>query len=201
MKKDTLITPEFKVSYPKVFKPELNKLNNQMEFSVMALFKKGEDLSALKKAAQEALVEKFGQAKVAELAKAGKLRTPFRDQKDKAYTDEATGKSVMPAGMEEGAIFITLRTKQRPGVVDMSVKTIDALNENEFYGGCFAKASVSVYAYEKGTNYGVNFGLRNIQKTKDGDPLGSRTRPQDDFAPIEGIAGADTTATSTSLFD
>lgn len=195
-----VLTPFFVVSYPKLFKPELNKLNNKLEHSLVALFKKGEDLSALKKAAQDELQEFFG-ARLPDLIKSGRIKTPFRDQGEKEYTDEATGKRVMPQGMEKGAIFFTLRSKQKPGVLAADGKT-EIVVESDLYAGCWARASVAVNAYEKGANVGVNFYLRHIQKYKDGDPLGSRTKPQDDFAPIEvpAEAGGSGPADATSIF-
>lgn len=53
-------TPEFRVSYPKVFKPELNTLNGKQEYSVVALFPIGANLTALKKAAQAAVEKEWG---------------------------------------------------------------------------------------------------------------------------------------------
>lgn len=196
-KSKVVITPEFRVSYPKVFKPEPNKLkNNELEYSMQALFPKGADLSTLKKAAQEALQEKFG-ARLPQLVKEGKLKTPFRDQGEKEYTRD-DGVKVMPPAMEKGAIFLTLRTKQKPGVVDQNVQSI--MNEADFYGGCYAKAAVTVYAYEKGSNCGVNFGLQHVQKTRDGESLGSRTRAEDAFAPIDTPATGGS-ADAGGLFD
>lgn len=196
----SIITPEFRVSYPKVFKPEPNKLkNNELEYSVTALFPKGADLTALKKAAQEAAIEKFGEPRAKLLASQGKLRLPFRDQGEKAKIDEATGKEMLPPAHEKGAIFLILRTKQKPGVVDQNVQ--DIMDSTQFYGGCYANASLTVYAYERGGNTGVNFGLKNIQKTRDGEALGGgKTKPQDDFAPIEGVGGGQA-ADAGSLFD
>ena len=51
-----VITPEFRASYPKLFKAEVNQMSGKAEYSVVALFKKGEDLTALKKAAEQALI-------------------------------------------------------------------------------------------------------------------------------------------------
>lgn len=195
----SIITPEFRVSYPKVFKPEPNKLKGgKLEYSIVALFPKNADLTALKKLATEAAVEKFGAEKAKLLHSQGKLRMPFRDQGEKAFIDEATQKEMLPAAHEKGAMFLNLRTEQKPGVVDSNVQEI--IDSTQFYGGCYAKASVTVYAYEKGTNAGVNFGLKNVQKTRDGDALGSaRSKPQDDFAPIAGVGGSEGSA--DSLFE
>jgi hypothetical protein len=187
-------TPKFRVSYPNVFKAKKNDLNGQEEFSLVALFPKGADLSALKKAAQEAVVEKWG----SDPKKHPKnLRSPFRKHEEKQYENDS-GQTVYPPGMEEGGIFLNLKSKQRPGIVDQNVQ--DILVESEFYAGCYARATVRAYAYDNKGNAGVAFGLQNIQKMAEGDPLGSRTKAQDDFAPIAG-AGTSEGASADSLFN
>lgn len=193
----TLLTPRFRVSYPKVWKPELNDLNGKMEYSVVALFPKDADLSELKDAAVAALEKKYGTDKS---KWPPNLRSPFRDQAEKAKNVD--GKMVMPAGYEAGATFMTLKSEQKPDVVDENVNYISPVhgNENEFYAGCWAQASVNPYVYDKKGNKGVNFGLRNIQKVGNDDPLGGRTRPEDDFKPVAG-ASTGTKGPATGIFD
>lgn len=189
-----VMTPKFRVSYPNVFKPKKNQLSGKDEYSVVALFPKGTDLSVLQKAAKEAIEAKWGPDK----AKWPKnLRNPFRDQGERAKEDEATGKLVLPAGYEEGAIYLNLKSSQRPGIVDQNVQ--DIIDESQFYAGCWARATVSCYAYDQAGNRGVAFGLGNIQKVAEGDPLGGRTRPQDDFAAIDG-AGEMSSKSTSDLF-
>jgi hypothetical protein len=175
-------TPEFRVSYPNVFKAKKNEMNGKDEYSVVALFKKGADLSALQKAAEEACIEKWG----ADKNKWPRpLRSPFRDQGERAK------EGVLPEGYEQGAIFINLKSNQRPGVVDSQVQEI--IDTSQFYAGCYAIASFRAYAYGgPGTKFpaGVAFGLGNVQKTRDGDPLSGRTLPTADFKPIEGAQDA-----------
>lgn len=171
-------TPAFRVSYPNVFKPRKNDLNDKMEYSIVALFKKGEDLTKLKEACQKAIVDKWGPDKT---KWPKNLRTPFRLQEERAK--EVDGKRILPAGHEEGAVFLNLKSNRKPGVVDQNVQ--DIINEEEFYAGCWARASVNAFAYSQKGNNGVSFGLGNIQKVKDGEPLGNRARPEEDFAPIQ----------------
>lgn len=190
------MTPTFTVSYPKVFKPEVNKLSGETEYSLVALFPKGSDLTALKKAAQEAIEKKFGaKAKNADFLKT--LRNPFRDQGEKAKVDETTGKSVLPQGHEAGAIYMNLKSKQKPQVVDQNVQLI--LEPTDFYAGCKARATVRAYAYDNKGNKGVAFGLVNVQKVSDGEALGGRTRAEDDFTPIAGATDA-AASDASSLF-
>lgn len=190
-----VITPEFRVSFPKVFKAEFNKMSKKEEFSVVALFKHGQDLSALKTAIKAVLTEEFGpdQTKWPK-----NIRSPLRDQGEKIKVDEKTGKEVIPAGHEKGAIFLNLKSKTRPGVVDQSVQPI--IDESEFYAGCWAIASVNAYFYDQAGNKGVSFGLNNLQKVRDGDPLGGRSKPEADFAPIAGAADT-AKGDAASLFD
>ena len=49
------------------------------------------------------------------------------------------------------------------------------------YSGCYGKISVTFYGYNSNGNRGIAAGLGNIQKLKDGEPLGGRTNASDDF--------------------
>lgn len=180
-----LVTPVGRVSYPQVFTAKKNDLNGKDEYSLVLLFDKGADLSALKAAAAAAVIKKWGEDKTKWPAN---IRTPFRDQGERMKDGK------LPLGYEAGSIFITLKSSQRPGLVDQNVQ--DIIEQADFYAGCYARCTVGVYAYDQKGNRGVSFGLGNIQKVKDGDPLGGgRTKPQDDFAPIEGLAVSSSDAT------
>ncbi len=172
-----ILTPVFRVSYPNVMKPKLNNLSGKQEYSLEALFPIDADISALKAAAKAAIVEKWGE----DQTKWPKnLRNPIKKQGER--TKEIDGKTVLPEPYVDGAFYLSLKSTQKPGLVNEQVE--DIIDASEFYAGCFARATVSVYAYDQAGNRGVGFGLMNIQKVKDGDPLGSRTRAQDDFAPV-----------------
>src|SRR6185312_14970499 len=183
---EKVITPEFRVSYANVFQPKTNDLNGKKEYSVVAIFAKGADLSALKKAATDALAEKFG----ADKAKWPKpLRSPFRECRERWKNED--GKQVIPAGYEEGdAVFISFKATEayRPGVVDQNVK--DIIEPKDFYSGCYSRASVRPFVYDNKGNRGVSFGLNHVQKVRDGEPLGGTSRPTDDFKPVEGAASS-----------
>jgi hypothetical protein len=189
-------TPVFRASFPNVFKARKNDLNGKDEYSVVALFPKGTDLTELKKAAEAAVKEKWG----ADPAKWPKLlKSPFRDQAER----EKEGK--LPQGYEAGAIFMNLKSTQKPGLIKHeNGQAVDITDSSEFYAGCYAKATVRAYAYDQKGNKGVAFGLQNILKVKDGDPIGNRSKPEDDFKPVaatESTEGAPAGGTSaTSLF-
>lgn len=101
------------------------------------------------------------------------LKTPLRDgdidrPEDEAYAD---------------SMFLNANSKQAPQIVDRQVQPI--LDQSEVYSGCFGRVSITFYAYNSNGNKGIAAGLGNVQKLKDGEPLGSRTNASDDFEAVE----------------
>lgn len=198
-----VITPEFRVSYPNVFQASKNELNGNMEYSMVAIFPKDADLSALRKAAKEASAKRWGpdESKWPE-----NIRSPFRKCKERWKIEN--GKQVIPPGYEDGeAVFITMKAYEdnKPGIVDQNVQ--DIIEPRMFYAGCYARASVKAKAYPspKATgpataNKGIRIELVNVQKTREGEPLAGNSRPTDDFQPVEG-AGASGGQGAKGVFD
>jgi hypothetical protein len=81
-----------------------------------------------------------------------------------------------------GCMYINANSKQAPQIVNAKVQKI--LDQAELYSGCYGNISISLFAFNK-KGFGIGCGLGNIQKTKDGDPLSSRTTAEDDFQPID----------------
>lgn len=178
-----VITPEFRVSYPKVFKPERNTLNDQDEYSLVALFAAGADLTAVKAAVKEAAEKKWG----ADPKKWPKnMRSPFKVQEMKQDDD---GNDYLPSGFTEGASMLSVKSQKKPGLVDASNQ--DIIDDNDFYGGCYARAQVNAFAYDKKGNVGVALGLNHVQKLRDGESFGSATRNASDvFSPVSETGGS-----------
>lgn len=177
-----IVTPEFRVSYPAVFVPKKNDMNGKMEYSLVALFPLGADLSKLQKAAMDAAVGAFGPDKT---KWPPNLRSPFRDQKERAKIVD--GKEIMPDGYVAGAKFLTLKTTNKPGVVDQNLQPI--LDAEKFYAGCWARADVAAQAYDQKGNRGISFYLNNVQLVRDDDPFSGRRKAEEAFAPIAGFSG------------
>lgn len=185
-----VLTPEFRVSYPKVFKPERNDLNGRDEYSLVALFPKGADLSKLKAACKAACEKKWG----ADPKKWPKnLRDPFRDQGEREKEDD-DGNKYMPDGYVKGAVCINLKSTKRPGLVDAQLQ--DIIDDSDFYGGCYARAQVNAAAYDQKGNTGVSLYVNHIQKLRDGESFGSAKRNAADV-----FEAVDDGVTSTSVFD
>lgn len=98
------------------------------------------------------------------------LKTPLRDGDKDRKGDEAYA----------NAYFVNANSTTKPGVVDGDRQPI--IDTSELYSGIIGRASISFYAYNSNGNKGIACGLNNLQKIKDGEPLGGKSRAEDDFA-------------------
>lgn len=83
----------------------------------------------------------------------------------------------------EGHMFMSISSKTKPGLVDSDVNPI--LDSTELYSGAYARVSMNAFPYNYKGKKGVSFGLNHVQKVKDGDYLGGRSRAEDDFEPLD----------------
>ena len=81
------------------------------------------------------------------------------------------------------AYFITANSASAPGIVDADRQPI--LERSEVYSGVYGRASINLYAFNSNGNKGIACGLNNLQKLRDGEPLGGKSRAEDDFASDE----------------
>lgn len=101
------------------------------------------------------------------------LKTPLRDGDLERPDDEAYANSY----------FINANSATAPGIVDADRNTI--IDRSEVYSGVYGRASINLYAFNSNGNKGIACGLNNLQKIKDGEPLGGKSRAEDDFAAEE----------------
>lgn len=76
--------------------------------------------------------------------------------------------------------FINANSASAPGIVDADRQPI--LERSEVYSGVYGRASINFYAFNSNGNKGIACGLNNLQKIADGEPLGGKSRAEDDFA-------------------
>ena len=81
------------------------------------------------------------------------------------------------------AYFINANATAAPGIVDVDRNPI--LTRSEVYSGVYGRASISFYAFNSNGNKGIACGLNNLQKVRDGEPLGGKTNAESDFATEE----------------
>ena len=98
------------------------------------------------------------------------MKTPLRDGDRERPDDEAY----------KNSYFINANSTQKPGIVDGKLQHI--IDPEEVYSGVYGRASISFYAYNTNGNKGIACWLNNLQKLRDGEPLGGHARAEDDFA-------------------
>ena len=98
------------------------------------------------------------------------IKTPLRDGDVERPDDEAY----------KDSYFINANSATAPGIVDAARNPI--IEHSEVYSGVYGRASINFYAFNSNGNKGIACGLNNLQKISDGEPLGGKTRAEDDFA-------------------
>lgn len=183
---DNVITPEFRASFVGLFKATAPKENpnGAKKYSMRAIFMPGTDMSVLKAQAAQAATEKWGN----NVPKT--LRSPFR-------LNEELDNPV--PGVPDDAIVMTFSANEdrRPGLVDANLQ--DIIDDSEVYSGAWFRAQVRAFAYETSGNKGVSFGLQNVQKLRDDEPLGKGKVPASKA--FEAFGGGSTSKTAGNLFD
>ncbi len=163
-----VITGTIRLSYANVW--EAKSINGGAEkYSVSVIIPKTDTrtVDAINKAIDAAIqagIGKFG----GKIPSKGSLKLPLRDgdleRDDEAYKD---------------SWFVNANSKTAPQIVDRDRNPI--LDRGEVYSGCYARVSLNFYAFSSNGNRGVACGLGNIQKLRDGDPLGNRSSAAVDF--------------------
>ena len=124
--------------------------------------------SAIEAAYQEGAAKLKGNGKsVPPLAS---IRNPLRDGDIERPDDPAYA----------NAYFINANATTAPGIVDADRNPI--LSRSEVYSGVYGRASISFYAFNSNGNKGIACGLNNLQKLRDGEPLGGKASAESDFA-------------------
>lgn len=81
--------------------------------------------------------------------------------------------------------FLRAKSYEQPDVVDKNLEPITS--SKVFYSGCYGRASINFYPYNKAGNQGVSVGLINVQKLADGEPFGNVSTAEDDFSGLEDL--------------
>lgn len=101
------------------------------------------------------------------------IKTPLRDGDVERPDDEAYANS----------FFINANSASAPGIVDAACQPI--IDTSEVYSGVYGRASINFYAFNSNGNKGIACGLNNLQKIRDGESLGGKSRAEDDFADLD----------------
>lgn len=146
-------TPKFSVSL--IIPKSDTRTLNRIKAAIEAAYKEGE--SKLK-----------GNGKT--VPPLSSIKQPLRDGDIERPDDEAYS----------NAYFVNANSATAPGIVDSNLDPI--LERSEVYSGVYGRASINFYAFNSNGNKGIACGLNNLQKIRDGESLGGKSRAEDDFA-------------------
>ena len=153
------------------------------------------DLPKLVELLNETAKEKWPNAE----SRPKKVINPIKDG-DTSEMDDGTLRCEKYPEMK-GHWVIMASSKQKPGVVDAELNPI--MDKNEFYSGCFARASLTCFAYAPGkgreqSKTGLSFGLQNLMKARDGERFSGKANAEDDFASYKSTGSDSAPAASES---
>ena len=162
-----VITGKVRASFVHIFEPQsVNGSDPRYSCSFIIPKSDAETIGKIRAAIEEAKqsgVTKWG----------GKippnLKLPLRDGDIERPDDEAYADSW----------FLNANSRQAPEVVDRKVQRI--LDQSEVYSGCYGQISVTFYGFNTNGNRGIAAGLGNIQKLRDGEPLGGKANAAEEF--------------------
>lgn len=166
---------EVRFSYTAVFQPKKNDDGTPSKYGVCIIIPKEDTETvnlvkeAIDAAKQRGKMEKWG-GKIP-----ANVKSCLRDGDIDREDDEAFA----------GCYFLNASSRNKPGVKVLEDGVVsDALDEEDFYSGCYGAVTLDFFPYESSGNKGVGAGLNNVIKTRDGDRLSGGRSADEDFADL-----------------
>jgi hypothetical protein len=184
-----IITPVFRASFVKLFEPGTNS-RGQEKYGLVAIFEPDADFTEMKEQVRIAAIENWGsEDKIPKF-----FKSPFRlgQEKTSSYMQ---GFELDKHPYYRDKVIVSFNCEGYPPDVVYADMT-PCKNPRDVYSGMYARASVRAFAFPNpkkpkidpatklpiAMDPGVSFGLNNVQKIRDGEPLGAmRSKAEDDF--------------------
>lgn len=180
------IIGEVRFSYANVFEPAPcgQSENAPLKYSVTLLLPKTNTAMKAKIDKSIADAEEVG----AKEKWAGKIPKVYKNPtiKDGDEPNDETGE-IDP--VTKGHWIIKARSNSKPGLVDRDLNPI--MNREEFYSGCYGRASITFFPYFQEGTKGISAGLNNLQKLRDGERLAGGASAEEDFGGENAIESDD----------
>ena len=174
---------EVRFGYAFVFSPRKNEDGTDGKYSVQVMIPKSDTqaIKLIEDAVNAAKANGVTSKWNGKMPPASKLKTPLRDG-DEEYPDDPT---------YEGMYFMNAGTATKPGVRILENGTMsEALDNDDFYSGCYGCVTVNMFAYNTSGNVGIAAGLNNLIKTRDGERLSGGHTAEEDFNDLVDSAAA-----------
>lgn len=174
-------TGKVRASYVHVFTPaefESDKAKGKDPKYMITLLisKRDKDtLKAIREAIEEAKAEGLKTKWGGKMPPASKFWDPLRDGDEERPDDPNY----------EGMFFMQAKSARKPAVKakyrGADGKLIDLTTDEEFYSGCYCRASINIFPYNQDGGVGLGVYLNNVQKLEDGERLAGGSDPESDF--------------------
>lgn len=169
-----VVTGKVRFSFCQLFEPKAPQGGGDAKYSVTLLIPKSDatTMARIQKAIQEAR-DNF-------CSRNGSNALPAKPAHT-LHDGDGTRPSGEPFGPEcKGCWVITVSAKatQKPGIFDSFGNPIT--DPAELYSGCYGRASINFYGYNRQGKKGVSAGLLAVLKLHDGEPFGT-VGSADDF--------------------
>lgn len=165
-----ITTGKVRFSYAHVFQPYAFDSNpDKAQYSVCILIDKKDKATIHKIQKAINAAKELGKTSKWQNKVPAKLWDPLRDGDEEHPEDETF----------RGKAFVNAKSNQKPGIVDRELNLI--LDPEEFYSGCYGRASLTFFPFANSGNNGIGCALNNLQKLSDGERLGGRASAEDDF--------------------
>jgi hypothetical protein len=167
-----VITGLVRFSYVHVWEPKAMEGSDRKKYSVSILIPKTDTAQIDRIKAAIGAAKENGKAKWGGKVPMG-LKIPLRD-----------GDTDRPDNEEyRGMYFLSASTDLKPGIINAAKQPI--VDEDDFYSGCYGRASINFYGYNAAGNKGIACGLNNLMKIKDGERLSGGITAEQDFAEVD----------------
>lgn len=166
---------EVRFSYANVFTPKRNDDGTDGKYGVAIIIPKSDTATvklindAIEAAKLKGKAEKWG-GKIP-----ANVKSCLRDGDIDREDDEAYA----------GCWFINASSARKPGIrVKEGNSIAEALDDGDFYSGCYGAVTINFFPYENSGNKGVGAGLGNLIKTRDGERLSGGRSADEDFGDL-----------------
>lgn len=111
------------------------------------------------------------------------LREMFSGGEETPETQETPAEK--PKGKTKATGIVPAKETEKPAEPEKQLTLADKqpiIDHSEVYSGVYGRASINFYAFNSNGNKGMACGLNFLQKMRDDEPLGGKSRAEDDFA-------------------
>lgn len=168
---------EVRFSFCNVFHPRRNDDGTQGKYGVCVIIPKTntEAVELFKKAYEAARLA--GKTTKWAGKVPAKVQLPLLDGDENKPDDPAF----------ENCWYFNCYSNNAPGVrvKDELGQVVEALDDSEFYSGCYGAVTINLFPYDSNGNKGVGIGLNNLIKLRDGERLSGGRSAEADFSDLE----------------